>query len=99
MFDEDAALLEEAVATLRPAGRPFEFAGACEQASAWLARAGARQRSQSLFAHALTAYRSLGAARDIERMLAGRARWGEAIPLAHHRRAERQPAVAAPSER
>jgi ATP/maltotriose-dependent transcriptional regulator MalT len=65
MVEADQAMLLEAVETLRAAGRPMEFATACEQGGAALGRSGPAERARELRQEAIAIYEGLGAYRDV----------------------------------
>jgi ATP/maltotriose-dependent transcriptional regulator MalT len=71
MVDSNHATLLEAVEVLRGAGRPLDFAVACEQASEALSRAREPIRAHEMQLEAIAIYEGLRAHRDIRRAIAG----------------------------
>ena len=70
LLQDDSGVLLQAVDALREVPRPLELASACEEAAASLERADRANLAASLFAEAFSAYRSLGARRDMARVAA-----------------------------
>ena len=68
MLEEDSGKFLRAVQILQEVPRPLELASACEEAATSLKRTGRADLATSLFVQALTAYRSLGATRDMARI-------------------------------
>lgn len=68
LLADDPGVLLRAVDALREAPRALELASACEQAAASLQRSGRASLASSLLGQALSAYRSLGATRDLARI-------------------------------